>query len=201
MMLSDARINEIKNRCEAATPGPWYEGFIDNDGEGPIPPELSGEIFTAAEGEHDQEICTCWMLGGDSQFIANARQDIPDLLTELSHSHKENAMLWKVLDEAKAEIERLQGKMKTTYDENHITYHVEAEGSEAKHIIELLNDEADGLLVRLPCKEGTTIYHADQNAAYTTMRKVDGDDNSCYIPGLTEALYGEFGVDWFIAKQ
>lgn len=38
-------------------------------------------------------------------------------------------------------------EMKTAYDENGIPYLVEAEGSEAKHIIELLIAEAQGRLV------------------------------------------------------
>lgn len=57
-----------------------------------------------------------------------------------------------------------QGELRTAYDEKHSPYYVEAEGSEAVHIIELLKAEADGLLVKLPCPIGTKIYYVMRKA-------------------------------------
>ena len=48
--------------------------------------------------------------------------------------------------------------MKAAYDEQGIPYLFEAEGNEAKHVIELLQAEADGRCVVLPCKIGDTVY-------------------------------------------
>lgn len=56
------------------------------------------------------------------------------------------------------EIKKMQGEMVTCYDESGIPYSVEAEGSEAKHIIDLLAAEAQGRLVVLPCKIGDMVY-------------------------------------------
>ena len=52
----------------------------------------------------------------------------------------------------------LQGEMKAAYDENGVPYSFEAEGNEAKHIIDLLQAEQEGRLVVLPCKVGDTVY-------------------------------------------
>ena len=49
-------------------------------------------------------------------------------------------------------------EMKTAYDEKCVPYMVEATGSEAIHIIELLQAEAENRLVKLPCAVGDTVY-------------------------------------------
>lgn len=56
------------------------------------------------------------------------------------------------------EIVAMSGEMVTAYDSDYKPYLLEATGSEAKHIIDLLNAERDGRLVVLPCKEGTKVY-------------------------------------------
>lgn len=60
----DAKLAEIKARCEAATPGPWYaDGWALWDDD-------HGEFVEL----HDTD--------PDAQFIAHARSDIPALLAE-----------------------------------------------------------------------------------------------------------------------
>ena len=44
------------------------------------------------------------------------------------------------------EIEELRGEMITCYDESGVAYHVSADGSEAKHIVDLLMAESQGRL-------------------------------------------------------
>ena len=63
--MSD-RIAEIKARCEAATPGPWYKG---ND-------------TLVMKTESHAVVCDT-RARSDAAFIAHARDDIPDLLAEL----------------------------------------------------------------------------------------------------------------------
>lgn len=50
------------------------------------------------------------------------------------------------------------GDMKTAYDENQMPYMLEATGSEAVHIVDLLQAEAEGRLVVLPVKVGDTVF-------------------------------------------
>lgn len=56
------------------------------------------------------------------------------------------------------EIEKMRGEMKTAYDEHSDPYMLEATGSEAIHIAELLSAEANGRLIVLPCPIGTPVY-------------------------------------------
>lgn len=48
--------------------------------------------------------------------------------------------------------------MRTAYDENQVPYMIEAAGSEAVHLYNLLQAEAEGRLIVLPCKVGDTVY-------------------------------------------
>ena len=76
----------------------------------------------------------------------------------------------EAIREAADELERLAayeatgltpeeiGEMKTAYDENQMPYAIEATGSEAVHIHNLLLAEAQGRLLVLPCKVGDEIY-------------------------------------------
>jgi hypothetical protein len=69
--ISNERLAEIEARCEAATEGPWYAnpgGYVELDEFG--------------EGEHFNGIADTWNAndGKDAEFIAHARQDVPDLI-------------------------------------------------------------------------------------------------------------------------
>lgn len=65
------RIDEIRARCEAATPGPWYQS---KDGE---------TIWARINGFGDLKIAD-GMEHEDSAFVADVREDTHYLLTELA---------------------------------------------------------------------------------------------------------------------
>jgi hypothetical protein len=72
--LSIARIAEIQQRAEAATPGPWsthedWPGRVFSDGN----PNYLHIART-----------TGWNAEANERFIAHAREDVPALLAELS---------------------------------------------------------------------------------------------------------------------
>ena len=92
--MTPARLDEIRRRCEAATPGPWLEG-------GPYP-DCSVCIQTApaisdpeapgcgpAEWEPVALICPqrdalpCPQAEANRAFVAEARTDVPALLAEV----------------------------------------------------------------------------------------------------------------------
>jgi len=83
--MNEKRINEIRARCEAATPGPWWwpsgveallvekRGYYGDETVGHIDHEI---IMGGYGGQHHH------VKRKDAQFIAHARQDVPDLLNE-----------------------------------------------------------------------------------------------------------------------
>ena len=72
--MSEKRLAEIRARVEAATPGPWE--VDDKYSDGFVVCEL--DEYVAVSTSTDADIG----LDGraDAEFIAHARQDIPDLL-------------------------------------------------------------------------------------------------------------------------
>ena len=66
-------------------------------------------------------------------------------------------------------------------------YEVNATGSEAKHIIDLLKAEADGRLVVLPCKVGDTVYVLLNNSYGIQETKVN---RIAIIGGKIKAITG-----------
>ena len=69
------RLDEIRARAEAATPGPWGQGNI-NSGDGisllDVYSEHAGYVKVASVWDSE-----------DRDFIAHAREDIPYLLAEV----------------------------------------------------------------------------------------------------------------------
>jgi hypothetical protein len=67
-------------------------------------------------------------------------------------------------------------------------YVVEATGSEAKHIIELLNAEAQGNLLVLPCKIGDKIKVDVRTLPYNYLHPSDGcrDFAKCEVIGFAK---------------
>lgn len=99
-LLSDERIAEIRAREQAATPGPWeVEGkshmafacIVSSSQYDPINDrqrrivKMCGIASPAGEGSNN------------ASFIANARQDVPDLLTEVTRLRSRVARLEGVL--------------------------------------------------------------------------------------------------------
>ena len=77
------RLTEIRERCEKATEGPW-----ENDGC------LCVSVFVPTDGIWKNDICECDDLltengQANTEFIANAREDIPYLLSEIERLTKE----------------------------------------------------------------------------------------------------------------
>lgn len=73
MAISEERLREIRERAEAATPGPWIT-----------------QRFTRVWSQASEE----WVVAPydgtqtqDADFIAHARQDIPDLLAALEEAN------------------------------------------------------------------------------------------------------------------
>jgi hypothetical protein len=69
---------EMLERCEKATPGPWYQGD-----------ELNLNVYSDGpdEGELIADVCGLIMSGGSPEtntpFIAHSRTDLPELLRRL----------------------------------------------------------------------------------------------------------------------
>jgi hypothetical protein len=76
--LTQDEINEIRLRCERATPGPW-KSYIEGR------EQMSGSDFIMTGGE---DIYLTGATRDDRDFIAHARQDIPRLLAEIGRLKK-----------------------------------------------------------------------------------------------------------------
>ena len=77
-MLTENDIQEIRSRCEAATPGPWRSYIEGRD-------HTSGSdfIMTSIVDDRGESIELTGATIADHDFIAHARQDIPKLLEEI----------------------------------------------------------------------------------------------------------------------
>ncbi len=80
--LTDRDLDEIRARCEAATPGPWkymVEGRDNTSGDSFIMRGTKGDrhsdLYLNANGKPGTD--------ADCDFVAGARQDIPRLLDEI----------------------------------------------------------------------------------------------------------------------
>ncbi len=76
-MLSDSYLEEVKRRYKATTKGPWISIIEGRDQD-------SGDSFIMVDADGDYE--AIYLLGAtteDQDFMANARQDIPNLLDEI----------------------------------------------------------------------------------------------------------------------
>ena len=78
-MLSQPELQEIRRRCEAATPGPW-RSFV----EGRDHTSGSSFIMTGIGRTRGDDIELHGATPADQDFIAHARQDIPRLLDEIA---------------------------------------------------------------------------------------------------------------------
>jgi hypothetical protein len=76
--ISFAELEEITNRCDAATPGPWTSFIEGRD-------HLGGNDFIQTGGNDDRssDIELIGATCADQDFIAKSRQDVPKLLAEI----------------------------------------------------------------------------------------------------------------------
>jgi hypothetical protein len=97
--MTPERLEQIEKRCNAATAGPWSVARYTN--------YLGYSIFAdpptgcIAERWYDNEQQAPYkeQIGGNAQFIAHARTDIPDLLSEIKRLRGElNSNLRKFID-------------------------------------------------------------------------------------------------------
>jgi len=76
-MLTPERLRAIKERCERATPGPWW--WDDR-----------GDVYGSKDGN-------TWIAGFrrelDAEFAAHARDDVPALVAEVERLWDENRRL------------------------------------------------------------------------------------------------------------
>ena len=78
-MLTPERLREIKERCERATPGPWWvdgdPGYAERSRASLG--KIDGVLIWGPPGE---------TVGGEAanaQFVAHAREDVPLLVAEI----------------------------------------------------------------------------------------------------------------------
>lgn len=142
--MTQKQIDEIKARCEAATPGEW-EYQAEGDGEfvsyytepsnGFVRelPFITVGVDTPEETGNDEPFYYVEVSEADAEFIAHAREDIPLLLDYIKELKKDNALRQAHEEQAVREAIR-----------------VEKENAElrARH------DKA----VELPCKIGNKVY-------------------------------------------
>jgi hypothetical protein len=76
--LSDDHLEEIKERCVKATPGPW-KSYVEGR------EEMSGSDFIMTAGE---DIYLTGATVANQDFIAHAREDIPKLVGEVERLRK-----------------------------------------------------------------------------------------------------------------
>jgi len=96
-MTLDKTLKEIKERCDAATEGPWFTGF---------------NLVTVPEGD----ICFVKddvFLGGyknNRDFIAHARTNVPMLLEMVEYM--KSVSTWEYRDRYMRELEKIAEKYK-----------------------------------------------------------------------------------------
>ena len=76
--MNDEELAAIRQRCEAATPGPWtsYVEGRDHDSG-------SDFIMVGSENTRGTDIYLAGTTTADQDFVAHARQDVPRLLDEI----------------------------------------------------------------------------------------------------------------------
>ena len=97
--MTDTDLQAVRERCKKATEKGW---FVDNAWRKEFTSRVVVSFFEGA----DYEVCNLYSLNeedaeADAQFIAHARDDIPELLT--------------ALDDAKAECERRLKEVRVEY--------------------------------------------------------------------------------------
>lgn len=79
-MITPARLAEISARANAATPGPWH--YTDSGGINGVEDDKK-LLFWSVPKDFMQDGDGTHATWRDTDFIANARTDIPDLVAEI----------------------------------------------------------------------------------------------------------------------
>lgn len=104
-MITNEQLKAIRDRCNRATPGPWYAHATDDDMcmcaeyVGTVPCEFAHDQKAGFNVDPDTVIaitllqsppyCTADIHEHNTRFIANARTDIPALLYEIDRLREE----------------------------------------------------------------------------------------------------------------
>ena len=84
--MTPERLAEIRARCEAASPGPWFAMFIAGAGGGGADVSANDEQGTYHVAECSRIVeadGTLPQTKANRDFVCEARRDIPDLLAEV----------------------------------------------------------------------------------------------------------------------
>lgn len=116
--LTEERIREIRERVEKATPGPWftmnYCGIGDPEVDAMVRRHAGGGIDVKTVLIHEKDLVTgadftkfyrAPQCAADAAFIAAARQDVPDLLAEVTRLREREAVLARAVRLMQAEID------------------------------------------------------------------------------------------------
>lgn len=115
--MTDAELAAIRERCEAATPGPWvYDagdewqpkfGPFDDTGAGIVSEDRMREIVIGGH-QDEQGGAVGVILNRDAEFIAAARSDVPALLDEVERLRMDLGLFRSENDDLRVENERLR---------------------------------------------------------------------------------------------
>lgn len=102
-MIDEVRLEKIRARCEAATPGPWKAisaYWLETEDEEQF------RVYDIENQNGDVTIAHTSVLIGknDADFIARARQDVPDLLDAIDNLQAENERLRETLERAEKAV-------------------------------------------------------------------------------------------------
>lgn len=100
--MTDERLAEIRGRAEEATPAPWVRCSTDFREHRSHSAKTVASGMVIAFAGYGPDGGTVWC---DAEFIAHARQDVPDLLVEVERLRARNADLSLRLDEVTHELE------------------------------------------------------------------------------------------------
>lgn len=89
--MTPERLAEIEARAEAATPGEWHVCTCSL--KGACPHDKGVRMSFCTEGLPDKA-----PYPNDADFIAHARQDIPDLIAEVRRLREEKEKLRRIAD-------------------------------------------------------------------------------------------------------
>jgi len=80
MSMTRERIDEIRRRAEAATPGPWHVDHVSNNHDMTF---IWGQLLANWTPWTTQRVFAGDVDIEDAAFIAHCREDVPDLLSAL----------------------------------------------------------------------------------------------------------------------
>lgn len=103
-----SRDDEIRVRCEAATPGPWYRRgslgqLIDATRESEDMRTVVADVWGATDG-----LFNTGMVERDAEFIVHTREDVPYLLGEKARLLRELDEMRQRAEVAEAKIEQVR---------------------------------------------------------------------------------------------